>query len=358
LKNKIKLNTNSESFVKWIFRAEDELSSVVFIFISIINANNARFFPLFQNSNKIRFVYFKGLPLKYSDRICIKIFAALQMVFKKKIERYQTIHFFNTKINFKNRIQILHIDDPEYTKSFENNLKMWEEKNAVGNRVSRIICTNSFTQNWLSTIVKFSEIHVIEQGLNIVPTSKMKERKSFICAYSSPYICYGKDKNSNHSAYGADILIDEIIPGLLKRDKKIMFYIIGRVGKHAREKLEAFPNVKLFGLVGTDENEKILSYCDVGLYSRKFDHKRSVLKIFSYLGSGLPVVTFDLIDTEIIKLEKFGFSVSTTSQFIDRVIELKESPQTYRDFQSIIFLNRKKYTWKSLAQKMDNLIYL
>ena len=347
-------NNNSENFFKWIFRRHDNLKSIVFLFISQINATSARYYPLFQNTQEIRIVYFVGLPMKYSDRVLLKIFKISQLILKPKIARYQKIHFFNSDMNFNNEIQILHMDDPEYSDESVQKIKAWEKRNLSQNRLSKIVCTNTFTENWLKMNTEFADIVVIEQGFDsLVPLSQPIARTSFICAYSSPYIHYGNDKESNHTTYGAKTLFDEIIPSLFKKDPSILVYLIGELGKDAKKAAIKYPNLILFGRVSTNQNLEILSNCDVGIYPRKFDHKRSVLKIFTYIGAGLPIVTFDLIDTEIVKRKELGFSVSNSKQFVKKIIELKNTPDLLKVFQGNIKLHQEVYSWRFLATKME-----
>jgi glycosyltransferase involved in cell wall biosynthesis len=81
-----------------------------------------------------------------------------------------------------------------------------------------------------------------------------------------------------------------------------------------------------------------------------------MLKIFTYIGAGLPIVTFDLIDTEIVKRCKLGFSVKESDEFVEKIIELKKAPETLKHFKANLISNREMYSWKNLAQKMDNLL--
>ena len=353
---KMKLNDNSENFFKWIFRKDDKLSSIVFLFISRINANNARFSPLFQSTQKIRIVYFPGLPIKYTDQMLSRIFTNLQKLLYSKIARYQSIHFFGTDLGFHNQIQILHIDDPVYSLEGENNLRVWEENNLANRRISKIITTNTYTANWLKQNTKSSEIIIIEQGFHDLDLDQKKQNHTFICGYSSPYIYYGKDEKSTKSPFNADVLINEIIPGLFMRDPYIEIYLIGKLGRHAKKAIRKYPNVVKFGRVDFVQNIHILAMCDIGIYPRKIDHKRSVLKIFTYLGAKLPIVTFDLIDTEIVKQQKLGLVSSTSSQFIENIIILKQSSKMLKDFRDKITLSKGMYSWKSLAQKMEVLL--
>jgi len=346
---------NSENFFKWIFRNKDKLNCIVFIFVSRINANNARYYPLFLNTQAVRVVHFPGLPIKYSDLVLLKIFKIMQLMLKHKISKYQKIHFFNTNMNFNNEIQILHIDDPNYSDKSVQKIKAWEENNFSKNRISKIVCTNTFTSKWLKSNTKFTDIVVIEQGFDhFKPLGKPIFRRNFICAYSSPYINYGSDKGSDHTTYGAGTLFDEIIPNLFNQDPTILVYLIGKLGQHAKKIANKYPNIILFDRVSTERNLQILSNCDVGIYPRKFDHKRSVLKIYTYIGAGLPIITFDLIDTEIVKRKDLGFSVSNSKQFVERIVQLKNTPDLLKVFKANVKSNQELFSWKNLARKMEN----
>lgn len=353
----LRMKSNSENFFKWVFRQKDELNSIVFLFISRVNANNARFIPLFQNTQKIRIVYFSGLPIKYTDTFSLKIFKFFQVLFCSKIASYQTIHFFDLQMNFRNQYQVLHIDDPIYSYDYLQKIRIWETSKHQKGCKLKIITTNTFTSDWIKKHINLSHVLIIEQGYHDFNLSNRKELPyPFICGYSSPYINYGKDKNSNHPTYGAKILIDEIIPQLFMKDPDIKIYLIGKIGKHAKKALSKYSNVSFFGLTNFTENIKILSKCSVGIYPRKIDNKRSVLKIFTYLGAGLPIVTFDLIDTEIVKRLKLGFSVNNPNQFVDKIVELKQSPEVLKHFQGNVTMIREQYSWKNLAIKMESLL--
>ena len=350
------IHGNSENFFKWIFRTKDQLNTIVFIFVSKINANNARFLPLFENTRNIRLIYFPGLPIKYSDRITIRIFSYLQALFSSKISKYKVIHFFDLSINFQNRIQILHIDDPVYSEEYIYKIRAWEDKCLSRNQYSKIVTTNTYIANWLMDHTRSSKIIIIEQGFHDLELNTDKEvKKDFICGYSSAYLNYGKDRDANHVTYGVRTLVDEIIPKLFHQDPSIKIYLIGKLGRNAKKALENYPNVVTFGRVNFDKNIELLAKCTVGIYPRKIDNRRSVLKIFTYIGAGIPVVTFDLVDTEIVKQKSFGISVKESDQFVEKIIELKNDPKILEYFQTNIKQYKKEYTWKNLAQKMENL---
>jgi glycosyltransferase involved in cell wall biosynthesis len=174
--------------------------------------------------------------------------------------------------------------------------------------------------------------------------------------YTSPYIHYGKDKHAKHSTWGSEILIDEIIPRLNLLDPEIHIHLVGQLGSDASQELKKFRNVYIHGRVNFQKNIEILSSCSVGIYPRNYDHKRSVLKIFSYIGAGLPIVTFDLIDTEVVKANSLGFAVDNTDEFITSILDLKNSPELMLKYEERIKKFRIDFTWSVLAGKMESIL--
>lgn len=355
MKNYFK-NSNAVKLTSWLIMNNDSLEQIVFLFVSRKNANNARYIPLFSETKNVRIVFFRGLNLRYSDKIVSKMFVTLIKLFRFKIEKYKVIHFFNLSVSFENDNQILHLDDPTYTEIEIDTILHWEEQMNLKSKNTTVICTNLYTQDWLKTRLKFSKVIIVEQGYHQHAVATNKKSSNFICAYSSPYIHYGSDKFANHSTYGSNLLIGRVIPELSELDSQIQFYLIGELGSNAKNFLKNYKNVKLLGRVSFEENMQILSSSTIGLYPRNIDHKRSMLKIFSYIGAGLPIVTFDLVDTRVVKDNSLGYSVTEVTEFIDSIIKLKSSTELLNKFSLNVKNFRVNYTWKNLASKMERLI--
>jgi glycosyltransferase involved in cell wall biosynthesis len=350
------LNHNAISFIRWLFVSNDEFKSVVFLFVSKRNANNARYLPLFNETQNIRIVFMTGLRIKYTDVFVMKLFITLIKFFKFKISIYESIHIFDLNISFKTRRQILHIDDPSYTLEELSKIRDWESRLRKESKLSNIVCTNNYSKFWLESNSVLSKIYVVEQGFHSVILKDKIEADKFLCVYSSPYIYFGKDKYAKHTTFGANLLIGSLIPELLKIDPDIEVHLIGQLGKHAKKFLRPYTNVKMHGRVSFEKNIEILSKCSVGIYPRTFDHKRSMLKIFSYIGAGLPIVTFDLIDTAVVKENKLGCSVTQLDEFIECLVNLKNSRDLLHEFKKNVSEFRVSYDWKSLATKMEILL--
>ena len=351
-------NKNSESFWTWLSRKNDNLVQIVFVFISQLNAQNARNFQLFEASENIRIVYLKGLRLRYSDKFLLKLFRLLINSRKKQIANYKVLHLFSIPSFVSNQKQIMHLDDPTYLKSEIDKLIDWERNLVDKKGQPFLICTNSYTKNWFESELKHTKIIIIEQGFRTFNPIEVNQSINFSCAYSSPYTHFGRDKHGNHSTWGAEILIKEIIPRLNKLDPNIEIHLIGEIGKHALFELSKCINVHIYGRVSFNENTQIISKCKIGIYPRTFDHKRSILKIFSYIGAGLPVVTFDLVDTRVVKDFELGIAVNSIDEFVLGVNTLKTNPEIFQRYKANIVDFRPPYSWKNLSNKMNDLISL
>ena len=154
------------------------------------------------------------------------------------------------------------------------------------------------------------------------------------------------------------MLVNEIIPLITLLDPEIEIHLVGEIGECAKNKLDKFENIFYYGRVNFRENSRILANCSVGIYPRNKDFKRSMSKIFAYIGAGLPIVTFNLIDTEVVKVNNLGFSVTTSEEFVEKIICLKNDPTLLQDFRKRIEIFKPNYSWKNLGCKMEYNLYI
>ena len=349
-------NQHAESFTKWIFRRADNLDQIAFFFLSKKNAQNARHFQLFEASTSIRIVFFQGLNIAYTDRIFLVVFRILLHFLKHKTKQYKILHLFSFQSINGNQVQILHIDDPTYSELELDKILRWERVLRKKRGTSLVVCTNLYSKKWFDDNLKFSEVLLIEQGYTNILPDQTKKFSGFSCVYTSPYIHIAGDKHGTHSTWGAEVLIKEIIPRLNLLDSSIKVHLIGELGKNAQRALSTYSNIYTYGRVDFARNIEIISRCSIGIYPRYFDHKRSILKIFTYMGCNLPVVTFDLIDTSIVKDLNIGIAVNNIDQFVTAIKKLKDSKIFYNNFVSKIHESKKSYSWNYLAIKMEESI--
>jgi glycosyltransferase involved in cell wall biosynthesis len=351
-------NCNAESYFKWIFRKKETLDQVVFYFLSQVNATSPRFFPLFDASTKIRIVYLRGLRVPYTDLLMIKVWKLLGRISSSKFSKYRYIHILGGYTNFKAENQILHEDDPNYSLKGVLYFQNWEKTLNRMKLKPIIICTNKHTYKYLNEVTRYARVLVIEQGFDMLQNSEKSKTSitnpKFSCVYSSPYIHTDKDKHAKHGTWGAELLIDTIIPLINFRVPDIEIHLVGEIGKCAKNKLRKFNNIVYYGRVNFKENLRILSNCSLGIYPRDQDFKRSMSKIFSYIGAGLPIVTFDLIDTEVVKENNLGYSVKSSEEFVEKIVFLKNNRDILVDFHNRVDLFKPNYSWQNLSRKMES----
>ncbi len=351
-------NYNAEHFLRWFFRREDNLTSIVFFFVSKGNAVNARYVPLFEKTKEIRIVYLNGWHMRFFDSILMFLFFKIISLMNKRVSCYDKIHIFNAESRFSVKNQILHLDDPTYLNKELLEIYDWQSYNVKSDYKSILICTNRFSAEWFNSKLNGVKIVIIEQGFHDYQLSANSKSSKFSIVYTSPYIYFKGDDNADHSTWGANHLIEELIPLISKKDSDIEIHLIGKLGRNASKALSKFNNVICYGRVDFLENLRILSTCSVGIYPRRIDHRRSILKIFTYLGAGLPVVTYDLIDTEVVKKNRLGFSVTDPNDFVSRIIELKSNPILLKEYQDRVKDFRSPYSWSKLAAKMESTVGL
>jgi len=158
--------------------------------------------------------------------------------------------------------------------------------------------------------------------------------------------------------WGAELFITSIIPKLLEKDPEIDIHLIGRLGKEAKNFLEKYPRVITHNLKSIQDNFHLISRCHLGLYPRNVDNKRRVLKIYEYLGAGLPIIAFNLEDTKPVIDFRIGFSVDTTEEFVSSIVRMKNDTELYASFVRNIDKLGNAYSWTNLASKFDQLIWL
>lgn len=353
----INFNKNSQSLYRWLFRNQEDLDQVVFLFISKKNATNARFLPLFLSSSNIRIVYLLGNSVRYLDKILMYIGKKLFIFGIKKSRFYEMIHVFDFNLKSSIKVQIVHIDDPQYSDSEIKKAILWQSDLITKGQKPILIVTNAYTRNWFIEHLGKTEIIIIEQGFHRLDRDKVLTKKigeTFICAYSSNFIHYGSDRHANDSTWGSSHLFDQVIPKIQLLDPTIKFHLIGELGKEAELKTQCYNNVVAHGRVSFEKNMQLLMQCDIAIYPRLFDHKRSVLKIFSYIGADLPIVTIDLVDTEIVKRKKLGFAVKDMDSLIKKILELRNSNALVTSYKGNILKVKDEFTWKNLATKMES----
>jgi hypothetical protein len=302
----------------------------------------------------------KGSRAKGLDRVYLKFFEMLSknQIFVSRMAKYQWINELSIpKFCKGSKKRLLMIDDPVYTLQFEKLLLEWENFHSSWGASTFIVCTSEFTKTWLLKFLKNTQVCIIEQGYtSLNSVSSGTKNREFSCVYSSPFIHLNPDKLGDHSTWGSKILIEEIIPGTLELDENIKFHLIGRVGKHAGAKLRQYPNVVLYGLLTPLENARVMQQCHIGIYPRRYDHFRRVLKVYEYLGAELPIVTFSLEDTAPVQEEELGMSVNTVEDFISSIVELKRNLTLYKKLVLNVTRAKEGRSWSEQAKKLD-LIY-
>jgi len=304
----------------------------------------------------LRIVLFRGSKLPGGDRLVLRFLRIYITLFSRKFSRYKWCLLFSTHWgDLIQTNQLLNFDDPEYTESELASIKKWEDSCRAKGVHSALAVTTNYTRMWLENSKVSSTFSVIPQGhgnSKIEITSKA-DTSILKIVYASPYIHMDTDAHGNHINWNATTLLREIWPLV---DKGIFeLHLIGDVGVNARRYIQS-PNIILHGLKSIEECAEILKSCDIGLYPRTKDNYRQAQKISEYIGCILAIVTFDLVDTSLVKELEVGISVSTVREFADALIHLYNNRKVLEHLRRNSLNSSEDLSWKFLGSELDRFL--
>ena len=344
---------------RWIFSRSDTLPGVTLYFLSKRNSTSPRFFPLYENTSKVRIVLVRGSRIPHSDFFFIRFIRIILRVFKSKFSQYN--FFFSLDIpssRFIKTNQILHIDDPLYSNYELEQIRNWETCTRDKGFNSRIVVTTEYMRKYFLQNHIESEIFIISQGFSSPEkyslASDSKENSIFRLVYISPYIDSLGDSHSGHPMWDASVLIDGIWPQICSL-ADIELHLIGRIGGNAAAKLSQ-SNVFQHGFISIAQVAAILPDFDLALYPRTYDNRWQPQKIIEYMGAGVPILAFDMIDTKIVEELGIGVLVQNINEFIYKIHELKSNRSSLRVYKQNCLKYRNEYRWSHLGQELDKIL--
>jgi len=344
------------SFVKWLFEREKQYKNIVFLFRSKKNPGNFRITSLYENCKDTRQVIVSGLCWSKLDLAIIRLLPLLVRLSKFKIEKYRWLNV-PASSGFKgiNVNQIVHLDDPTYSKGEIDSIVRWENALNRRKRDTIIVSTCIEAVDWLKESGVQSKLEILPQGFTKYPFP-VKKNSEFTCIYTSAYIHFGSDKHASHSTWGSQVLF-EIINKFDELGENVNFVLVGNLGQDAKSIASSFRKVSTTDYLEPKDQARLLKSAHVGLYPRTNDHRRRVLKIYEYAGAGLPVVAFDLVDSIDVKTHDFGINVNSIEEFVESILILKNNKDLYdaKSRNALQFSFRKD--WESLATKLERLQY-
>ena len=354
-------NPNVDSWWRFLFRSDDNLPAIGPYFLSKLYSTSPRFFPLYEYSRNTRIVLFRGSRIKGVDRLILKLIPLYLKLFARKFDKYKWLLLFSTKWSLGMSCnQILHFDDPEYNEKELLDIREWEDYTRKRGVKTQIICTTNYTRNYLIDNGVVSKVKIIPQGHSVQTLPNQFFRKSIIekstklrLVYASPAIDIQGDVHGGHINWDASVLLREIWPKLQDTDR-FELHLLGKVGPNARKILN-FESVVEHGLVSISDCSSILQTCDIGLYPRVKDNFRQAQKISEYIGAGLAIIAFRLIDTSLVEELGVGISVNSKDDFVHSILELDEDREQLEKLKKASRQSAIKLQWSYLAAQLDQI---
>jgi glycosyltransferase involved in cell wall biosynthesis len=161
----------------------------------------------------------------------------------------------------------------------------------------------------------------IKNVLNSELQSKLQNK--FVISYISAF----------SNIYNPEILID--CAKKLKNNKNIIFVLAGDgpLYKYIKEKASNLANVVMLGWLNQNEISSILQYSKIGIVPTPFLIEAFPNKVFTYLSSGLPIISSLQGELKsIIEKYQIGFYYppNDVEAFVNCILKLYNNPQLYK----------------------------
>jgi len=161
----------------------------------------------------------------------------------------------------------------------------------------------------------------IKNVLNSELQSKLQNK--FVISYISAF----------SNIYNPEILID--CAKKLKNNKNIIFVLAGDgpLYKYIKEKASNLANVVMLGWLNQNEISSILQYSKIGIIPTPFLIEAFPNKVFTYLSSGLPIISSLQGELKsIIEKYQIGFYYppNDVEVFVNCILKLYNNPQLYK----------------------------
>ena len=342
----------------WVFQPKKNHKAITFYFLSRRYGTSPRFFPLFNEFDLTQIILFRGSRFVGVDRIYLKFIPIFIIIFKKRLAAYKNFVTFNSSTNCAVATNtILNIDDPSYSSEELKQLHLWENKIFSLGYESVFVCTSEYMKAYFESHALKSRIVVIPQGHgNRFPISTGNNGGSDALdfVYISPTIDAKGDRHENHKMWDASTLLFEIWPKVT--DPKARLHLIGKLGGNACSILED-SRVISYGLMSIEDCSAILPQFHVALYPRVHDNGWMPQKLIEYLGAGLPVIAFKMIDTQIVAELGIGTLVSSVEDFALTMAEYVINPDISNNQKAMCSKFAENYSWKSLAKRFENIYF-
>jgi len=152
--------------------------------------------------------------------------------------------------------------------------------------------------------------------------------------------------------WDASTLLLDIWPRVTASNARL--HLIGRLGQNASLSLSD-SRVISYGLISIKECSTLLPNFDVALYPRVHDNAWLPQKLVEYIGAGLPILAFDLIDTNIVSHLNVGLLVKNAEEFARIMDEISSGLLSTEDFQKNAVRVAPDYSWATLAVNFESI---
>jgi glycosyltransferase involved in cell wall biosynthesis len=205
--------------------------------------------------------------------------------------------------------------------------------------------------------------HVIPQGVDLGLLSRSdiaavaeRHRRDghLVVGYISAWFLTPADRRHDE-IYDIEHLL-ELWDAISVRLQGAQLWLIGRASKRARALCAARDDVTLFEDIPYGGALPYIANFDIALYPRRTDPPRPdmAVKLVEYMGAGVPVVSYDLESTAVVRQTGAGIPASTPRDFVEAVEHLALDEPERRRLAGTASTAAAAFDWDDLVRRYQD----
>jgi glycosyltransferase involved in cell wall biosynthesis len=201
---------------------------------------------------------------------------------------------------------------------------------------------------------------VIPQGVNLeAATPELRREASArktpgepVLGWMAAHLLTDGDRGAANALYNVDHLL-ELWDSIHERVPGARLWLVGEPSERLRARLEARPDIVLFGRLPRERALATASCFDVAPYARTADQGVRAAKISELIGLGVPTVSYDYEVTANLRETGAGVLVPDERSFVDVTVRLLTDDGARGELAAAAARAGRELDWEVLARRFE-----
>jgi glycosyltransferase involved in cell wall biosynthesis len=190
--------------------------------------------------------------------------------------------------------------------------------------------------------------------------NRFKRKTDVVVGYVAPTLTLSSDglRRAREGMDDLDLLLASAKQARTK-EPRIKLWLIGEPSQSVKNYAAAEPWITLFGYVSSSNVLNYVSNFEIGVYPRKahVPPGRISVKIVQYMACGVPIVSTDVDEANIIQETRCGFVCGSAEEFTEALVKLAQSSAMRAEFGGAgLSYAQAKLDWSVLAPVYEKIL--